>query len=55
MNERERGGSQTLREVIGPIDYGLSTGRTTATPFAIEQWKKDALVIPFREELEKGR
>jgi hypothetical protein len=34
-------------------DYNYRDLFTLAAPFAIEQWKKDVLVIPFWEELEK--
>jgi hypothetical protein len=34
-------------------DYHYRDLFTLAAPFAIEQWKKDVLVIPFWEELEK--
>jgi len=36
-------------------DYNYRDLFTLAAPFAIEQWKKDELVIPFWEELEKSR
>jgi hypothetical protein len=36
-------------------DYHYRDLFTLAAPFAIEQWKKDVLVIPFWEELEKSR
>jgi hypothetical protein len=36
-------------------DYHYRDLFTLAAPFALEQWKKDVLVIPFWEELEKGR
>jgi hypothetical protein len=35
-------------------DYHYRDLFTLAAPFALEQWKKDVLVIPFWEELEKG-
>jgi hypothetical protein len=34
-------------------DYHYRDLFTLAAPFALEQWKKDVLVIPFWEELEK--
>jgi hypothetical protein len=34
-------------------DYQYRDLFTLAAPFALEQWKKDVLVIPFWEELEK--
>jgi hypothetical protein len=34
-------------------DYHYRDLLTLASPFALEQWKKDMLVIPFWEELEK--
>ena len=34
-------------------DYSYSDLFKLAAPFALEQWKKDELVIPFWEELEK--
>jgi hypothetical protein len=36
-------------------DYNYRDLFTLAAPFAVEQWKKDTLVIPFWEELEKNR
>jgi hypothetical protein len=33
-------------------DYNYRDLFTLAAPFALEQWKKDMLVIPFWEELE---
>lgn len=35
-------------------DYHYRDLFTLAAPFVLEQWKKDVLVIPFWEELEKG-
>jgi hypothetical protein len=34
-------------------DYNYNDLFRLAAPFALEQWKKDELVIPFWEELEK--
>jgi hypothetical protein len=36
-------------------DYNYNDLFKLAAPFALEQWKKDELVIPFWEELEKRR
>jgi hypothetical protein len=36
-------------------DYNYRDLFTLAAPFALEQWKKDVLVIPFWEELERSR
>ena len=36
-------------------DYNYGDLFKLAAPFALEQWKKDELVIPFWEELEKPR
>jgi hypothetical protein len=35
-------------------DYHYRDLFTQAAPFALEQWKKDMLVIPFWEEFEKS-